>query len=95
MQADAIRGTHDASNNMGDLHEVVIDNIGKVVRRESVRLDEDEIALILVLLVMPVDGISERRTPLAAEPDHVALATGSTTCRLVGRDAAASTGVVD
>lgn len=80
---------------MSDLHQVVVDDIGKVVCRKPVRLDENEIALVLVLLVKPVNGVRERRAALAAEPDDMAFATRSSTCGLVRRYAATGAGVVD
>jgi hypothetical protein len=89
------RNTHDASDNVGDLHEVVINDIGKMVCRKPICLHENEVALVLVLLVVPIHGIRERRATLTAESDDMALATRSTARRLVGRDAAAGSGIVD
>lgn len=86
---------HDSADDVGDLHEVVIDDVGEVVRRVAVGLDDDEVALVLVLLVLAVDDVGEGRPALAAEPDDVALAGPGAARRLVGRDAAACAGVAD
>lgn len=80
---------------MSDLHEVVIHHIRKVVGRVAVSLDDDEVALVLILLVVAVDNIRERRTAFAEESDDVALAAAGTASGLVRRDAAACAGIVD
>src|SRR6266566_7329206 len=51
-------GPHRASDNVGDLHQMVVYHIGEMVRRESVRLDDDEVILGVPLLVEPINDIA-------------------------------------
>lgn len=47
-----------ATNNMSNLHEVVIDDTSKVVSREPIRFQNNKVFFILFLLELAVDGIT-------------------------------------
>lgn len=47
---------------MCNLHQVVIDNVGEVVSRESIRLHQDKIFFHVLLLEWPVNGITKLRS---------------------------------
>lgn len=45
---------------MSNLHEMVINDIGKVIGREAVALDDDEVVLALILSVSSIHKIGRR-----------------------------------
>lgn len=87
--------SYNAPNHVGDLHEMVVHDVGKVVGRVAIRLDENEVAFSFVLLVVPVDQVRERWTTLTQESDDVAFTICCAACGLVRRDTAARPRVVD
>ena len=77
------------SDDVGDVHQVVIYNIGKVIRRESIALDEDKVLLVLLLLVPPVDPVHKRGRDSSPEAYYVRLSPRSPVGRLLGGDVTA------
>lgn len=71
---------------MCNLHQVVIDNVGQMVCRESIRLHQDKVLLRVLLLEPPIDGIMELwPTKLVAlEANHMRLPRFCAAIRLVG-----------
>lgn len=89
--------TYNTADDVGHVHEMIVNDIGKVVRGIPVRLEQDEVTVVLVLLVMAVDDVGEGRTTAfrATEAYNVALAIGGAASSLVRRYRTAGTGVVD
>lgn len=76
--------THLATDDMCDLHEMVIHHVCKMIRRIPISLHENKILLGLLLLKGPVDGVLEPRRPETArvETNNVSLAGRSPGIRL-------------
>lgn len=84
-----------ASDDVGDVHEVVVDDVGEVVGRVAVSLDEDEVVLVLALLVVAVDAVDEGgAAALSVEADDVGFAGGGAAFGLGDGDGAAGSWVV-
>lgn len=83
--------THFTTNNVRNLHEMVVHDVGEVIRRIPVRLHEHKVLLGLLLLERPVDGVSELGGAEArrVEADHVRLPRGSAAVRLRAGDGTA------
>lgn len=73
-----------APDDVRHLHEVVVDDVGKVVGREAVRLDEDKVLFGILLLVGAVNGIAELDAggSIALEAHDMGLAGGGKPDRL-------------
>lgn len=74
---------------------MVIHDVGKVIRREPIRLEQDEV-LLGILLEGPVDGVLELGAPEPprVQAHDVALALGCTAVRLGALDMPAGARVV-
>lgn len=83
--------THLSTDNMGDLHEMVIHHVCKMIRRIPISLHENKILLGLLLLEGPVDGVFEPRCPetTRVEANNVILAGCGPGVRLGAGDGAA------
>jgi hypothetical protein len=51
---------------MGDLHVVVVNNVGEVVGRETIPLHDDKVILGVLLAEAVVDHVSDHEGPLSA-----------------------------
>jgi hypothetical protein len=71
---------------MGNLHQVVINNVSQMVCRETIRLHQDKVFLRILLLEPPVNGIMELRPTklVALEANHMRLSSFGPAIRLVG-----------
>jgi hypothetical protein len=71
---------------MRNLHQVVIDNVGEMVRRESIRLHQDKIFFHVLLLEWPVDGITKLGSTklVALEANNVGFSSLCSAIRLSG-----------
>jgi hypothetical protein len=93
------RRTHGASDDVGDLHEPVIDHVGKVVGREAVTLPDDKVLFVLAFSVALVDEIGDfsrrlRRLP-GLESNGKRLATGGPLLGHIVRKTPTGPGIVD
>jgi len=64
------RSTYSAPNDMSDLHVFVVDNIGKVIGREPVRLDDNIIILGLGFPKLAIDNVVNVGGSLGAAETH-------------------------
>lgn len=80
---------------MCNLHQVVVDNVGEVVRRESIRLHQDKIFFHVLLLERPVDGITKLGSTklVALEANDVGFSGLCSAIRLCGVYGAACPGI--
>lgn len=80
---------------MCNLHQVVIDNVGEVVCRESIRLHQDKIFFHVLFLERPVDGITKLGATklVAPEANDVGFSSLCSAIRLGGIYRAACSGV--
>lgn len=67
---------------MRNPHGMVVDHISKMVRRETVPLDYNEVVLLLWPAVAAVDKVSHLGLAGALEPHAMRFAIGGTTIRL-------------
>lgn len=76
---------------MRNLHKTVINDVGEMVRRIPVRLEDDKVLLSLLLLERPVDGVLEAQDPkgIAPEAHDVGLTRRGALFCLGGGDGAA------
>lgn len=60
--SDEIRcRTYLSTDDMADLHKMVIHHIREMIRGEPISLHEDKVLLILLLLVRAINGVAEFR----------------------------------
>lgn len=80
---------------MCNLHQVVIDNVGEVVSRESIRLHQDKIFFHVLLLEWPVNGITKLRSAklVALESNNMGFSGLCSALRLGGIYGATCSGV--
>ena len=73
-----------ASDDVGYLHQVVVYDVGQVVRGEAVRLEEDKVLFLVLFLEGAVDGVAELGPPkgVAFEAHHVRLSVRGAPVRL-------------
>lgn len=66
-----------AANDVCDFHQVVVDDVGKVVRRIAVRLYQDKVLFTIFLLKRAVDGVTRLWAAklVAAEAHYMRLAS--------------------
>lgn len=71
---------------MCNFHQMVIHNVGQMIRRESIRLHQDEIFLHVLLLKAPINGIMKLRPTklIALKADHMRLPSLCPAVRLGG-----------
>lgn len=84
-----------AADDVRHLHQVVVHDIGEMVRREPIRLENDKVLLDVLLLEVAVDGVAEFRVPkgVSLEADDVRLAGGRALGGFRRVDGAAGAGV--
>lgn len=73
---------------MRDAHGVVVNDVCKVIRRETVPFDNDEIVFLFWSAVTTIDEVSHLGFAGALEAYAVRFAVGSTAIRLCCRDVA-------
>lgn len=80
---------------MCNLHQVVIDNVGEVIRGESIRFHQDKILFHILLLKWPVDGIAKLGPTklVTLEANHVGLSSLCSAIRFGGIYGATCPGV--
>lgn len=80
---------------MCNLHQVVINNVGEMISRESIRLHQDEIFFHVLLLKWPVNGITKLGSTklVALEANNVGFSSLCSAIRLGGIYRAACPGV--
>ena len=71
-----IHQTYSAPDDMGNFHQVIVDYIGKVVRGESIALDEDKVVFLLLLLVSAIDTVYKGESVSTLESDDMGLSLG-------------------
>ena len=70
---------------MCDTHEVVIHNVGKVIRRKPVTFHDDEVVLGKLFLIQAIDNVANRdRRRAASKTDSMGLTPGSSFIGLIG-----------
>lgn len=76
---------------MCNLHQVVINHIGQVIRGESICLHQDEIFFHVLLLESPINGIVKFRSAklVTLEANYMRLSGFCSSVRLSGIDGAA------
>lgn len=84
-----------APNNMCDFHQVIIDNVGKVICRKSVRLDKNEIFFRVLFPKASINRVLEHgpSKEIGSEAYDVGLAASSTIIRLRVINGAAGPGI--
>ena len=95
--------TYRASNDVCDVHQMIVNDIGKMVGWKTVRLDENKVILVLPLLetaVRQIDKARSRDGVVSLEAYDMLLAAGSafvgfisTDCPACPRIASGSAGV--
>ena len=77
---------------MGDAHQVVVDHMREVIGGDAVRLQQDEVLIVLGHIDLPADLVGQvqvvRRVALRAEAQHIRLARADAPLGLVERQVA-------
>jgi hypothetical protein len=74
--------TYSAPDDMGNFHQVIVDYIRKVVRGESIALDEDKVVFLLLLLVPAINTVYKGESISTLEPDDMGFSLGRSLGRL-------------
>lgn len=76
---------------MCDLHQVIVNHVGKMIRRKAISLQEDEVVLGVLLLKAAVDNITYGKASkdVALEAYDMALTLSGSTISLARVDGAA------